>query len=236
MLRTLLSGTGNSRFPTPSQISFVIRPARAEGVRFELTVPFETPVFKTGAIDHSATPPYRVLYHVSLMCTALDVTMRSSLSTMIDDGTVLRWSAYEHEHLERSSDWYWALGIVTFSIAVTSVLFHDILFAILVLVAAVTLALLSRTPPELVQFELSERGLRINDKLHRYDEILGFWIDEHRGKTRLLVDTTKWLAPNLVLPIEHIEPGLIRAFLKERVEERFMKESPAHRILEIFGL
>ena len=29
----------------------------AEEVRFELTVPCETLVFKTSAIDHSATPP-----------------------------------------------------------------------------------------------------------------------------------------------------------------------------------
>ena len=29
----------------------------AEGVGFEPTVGFPTPVFKTGAIDHSATPP-----------------------------------------------------------------------------------------------------------------------------------------------------------------------------------
>ena len=29
----------------------------AEAVRFELTDPFGPPVFKTGAIDHSATPP-----------------------------------------------------------------------------------------------------------------------------------------------------------------------------------
>ena len=29
----------------------------AEAVRFELTDPFEPPVFKTGAIDHSATLP-----------------------------------------------------------------------------------------------------------------------------------------------------------------------------------
>ena len=29
----------------------------AEAVRFELTDPFESPVFKTGAIDHSATLP-----------------------------------------------------------------------------------------------------------------------------------------------------------------------------------
>ena len=31
--------------------------ALAEGVGFEPTVTFATPVFKTGAFDHSATPP-----------------------------------------------------------------------------------------------------------------------------------------------------------------------------------
>jgi hypothetical protein len=33
----------------------------AEGVRFELTRPFGLPVFKTGAINRSATPPERSL-------------------------------------------------------------------------------------------------------------------------------------------------------------------------------
>ena len=33
----------------------------AEAVRFELTDPFESPVFKTGAIDHSATLPWGVI-------------------------------------------------------------------------------------------------------------------------------------------------------------------------------
>jgi hypothetical protein len=35
----------------------VVRWKMAEGVRFELTRPFGLPVFKTGAINHSATPP-----------------------------------------------------------------------------------------------------------------------------------------------------------------------------------
>ena len=33
----------------------------AEGVRFELTRPFGLPVFKTGAINRSATPPERTV-------------------------------------------------------------------------------------------------------------------------------------------------------------------------------
>lgn len=156
---------------------------------------------------------------------------------MPDVKTVLRWSAYEHEHVEKSTDWYWALGIITVSVAITSILFRDFLFAVLVVLAAGTLALIARTPPRMANFEISERGIRIDDKLHRYNEVLAFWVEEdHHGKAQLLIDTTKWFSPNLILPIEHIDPAVIRTFLKERVPERFMKESPAHRIVEFFGL
>jgi hypothetical protein len=41
----------------------------AEEVRFELTVPFETPVFKTGAIDHSATLPSISLLQFAACCS-----------------------------------------------------------------------------------------------------------------------------------------------------------------------
>src|SRR6266513_4305938 len=42
-------------------ISLGAAPARkAEGVRFELTRPFGLPVFKTGAINRSATPPEKL--------------------------------------------------------------------------------------------------------------------------------------------------------------------------------
>lgn len=156
---------------------------------------------------------------------------------MADTSTVLRWSAYEHDHIERGSDWYWALGIVAVCIAIISILLHDTLFALVVLMAAFTLALLSRHPPELAHFELSEKGVRINEELHRYNEIISFWVeDEHDGKPLLLIDTVKFLSPNIVIPIEHIDPAVVRAFLKERIEEVRMKESFAHKIFEFLGL
>src|SRR3989338_9304849 len=139
---------------------------------------------------------------------------------MPDEHVVLRWSAYEHDHIERGSDWYWALGIATVSVAITSILLSDVLFAVLIVLAASTIALLARTPPELARFELSDRGIRVNDTLHRYDEIISFWVeDEHDDRPLLLVDTTKFLSPNLIIPIEHIDPSLVRAYLKKRSEE-----------------
>jgi hypothetical protein len=157
---------------------------------------------------------------------------------MPDKNIVLRWSAYEHEHIERDSDWYWALGIVAISIAVTSILFQDVLFGILIIVAATTIGLLARTPPDITQFEISDRGVRINGTLHRFREIISFWVeDEHpHHRPLLLVDTTKWLSPNLIIPIEHIDPALVRAYLQERVKEVHMKEPVAHKILEFLGL
>lgn len=156
---------------------------------------------------------------------------------MPGENTTLRWSAYEHEHIERGAEWYWALGIVALSIAVTSILFQDILFALLIIVAAGTMALMSRTAPDITNFEISDKGIRIDDVMHRFDEILAFWVeDDHQDRPLLLVDTTKFLSPNLVIPIEHIDPTLVRAYLKERVEEKHMHEPVAHKVLEFFGL
>jgi hypothetical protein len=153
------------------------------------------------------------------------------------DSLPLRWEAYEHEHIERGSDWFWALGIVAVCGAIISILFGNVIFAILIAVAASTIALTANKPPELVRFELSDRGIRIGNELHRYSEVIAFWVEEERTEGPvLLVDTKKWLSPNLFIPIEGIDPDLVRAYLQERATERYMKEPVAHKILEFFGL
>ena len=87
---------------------------------------------------------------------------------------VLRWSAYEHDHVPRGSDWFWALGIVALCVAVISILFHNVLFAILILLAATTIAMQARRVPDIVEFELSHRGIRVDETMHRYEEIVAF--------------------------------------------------------------
>jgi hypothetical protein len=44
--------------PSKTPLEWGVLFCLAEAVRFELTDPFESPVFKTGAIDHSATLPW----------------------------------------------------------------------------------------------------------------------------------------------------------------------------------
>src|SRR5439155_19885602 len=54
---TLRSGRNAFSSPTTRKSAIANRKLDAEGVRFELTRPFGLPVFKTGAINRSATPP-----------------------------------------------------------------------------------------------------------------------------------------------------------------------------------
>ena len=152
--------------------------------------------------------------------------------------TVLRWNAYEHEHVPRGKDWYWALGIVAVSAALTSILFHNVLFALLILIAAGILGMLANVPPDLVRFEISDRGIRIGDTMHRFEEIISFWVEEEGGHAHplLLIDTVKLMSPNLVIPLENIDPHVVRTYLREHAEEVPMKEPIAHKILEFFGL
>jgi|SRR3989338_10161892 len=149
----------------------------------------------------------------------------------------IRWSAYEHEHIERSVDWFWALGIVAVSAALISIIFSNVLFAILIILAAFTIGLLARTPPEIIEFEISHKGIRVGGTLHRYNEIISFWVeDEHDAPPMLLVDTTKFMSPNLIIPIENIDPHLVRSYLLPHAKEVHMKEPVSHKILEFFGI
>jgi hypothetical protein len=156
---------------------------------------------------------------------------------MEDHTVVLKWSGHEHEHVERGTDWFWALGIAATCAAITAILLSDILFALLIIIAALTIMLLARNAPDISTFEISTRGVRVDHALHRYDEIISFWVeDEHDATPLLLIDTTKFLSPNLIIPIHEIDPALVRAYLKEHAAEVPMREPLAHKILSYLGM
>lgn len=147
----------------------------------------------------------------------------------------LRWSAYEHEHIERGSDWFWALGIIAVSAALTSILFSNILFAILILMAALTIGIIAHHPPQLHEFEIGEKGIWVGPTLYPFENIISFWVEEEQGEPTLLVDTVAFMTPNLIIPLGDTDPKAVRNFLRDRIEEIPMQEPLAHKILEVFG-
>lgn len=154
---------------------------------------------------------------------------------MEHSSATLQWEADEHRHIEHGSDWYWALGVVAIATALIAVLLGDVLFAVLIIVAAITMSLIARKPPHRVVFEISKDGIKTGETIHSYQECLSFWVEENDHGTLLLVDTTKPLSPNLVIHVDGIEADNVRSALRPYIEETPMREPFSHRILEFFG-
>lgn len=153
----------------------------------------------------------------------------------MEDST-LSWRAREHEHIHRESDWYWALGIIAVCCALTSVIFSNILFALLIVIGAITLGLVARREIEEVQFVLNEKGLFVGEEFYSFKEMQGFWIEEGAEEARLLVDTPRWMAPDTIVPIHPEDVEAIRSFFQTAgVKEKEMYEPFAYRVLEFFG-
>ncbi len=147
----------------------------------------------------------------------------------------IRWQAPEYTHYEKSSDWYWALGIVALSGAVTALILKNILFALFIIIAAFTVALFASRKPQLVHFELQRRGIAIDETLYPFNTLESFWIheDEH-GHHMLILKSERFFMPHIVIPLtQNIE--MIHDTLSERLTEEEMQEPVSHKILEFFG-
>ena len=151
----------------------------------------------------------------------------------------LQWTASEHTHKSgtRSRDWYWALGLLTVSIAIAAILLGNSLFALLIVVAAVALGLSADQQPTEHTYTINTRGVSVDKILYPYKSLEAFWIDETRPKENVLIlDIQKPLTPHLIIRIpDSIDINDLQDYLLDYLPEDEMYESPAQRLAELFG-
>ena len=148
---------------------------------------------------------------------------------------MLHWEAPEFEYKEKSSDWYWILGIVAVVGALIAVLLDDVLFAIFIGVGAFVMSIFASKHPEMIQVELNHRGVLVNKRLYLHRSIDSFWVEDFReGREKLLITQRGTFALQVVLPIQNIDPDLVREFMIDYCEEEEQSETIAERILEYF--
>lgn len=136
--------------------------------------------------------------------------------------TLIAWEGKEYEHNPKSADWYWALGIIATAAIIATVLFGNILLALLILVAAGTIALQAAKHPRTHSFELTEQGLVIGNDLHSFERMLSFSVlEDIEGKFPpvLSIKTESVFSPHLVVPLEGVDADAVYAFFLEHVDE-----------------
>ena len=166
--------------------------------------------------------------------------MEPSIDT---SNAIITWQAYEHEPLSHEADWFWALGIITVASAATAVILGNFLFGLLLLIAGAVLGMLARREPQMSTFILNNKGLSVNGVRYPLKDLLGFCIKEYEASEEepepyalLLIDTPRFMTPDLVIPLKGVNPETVYLWLKaNEVPEAELNESLALKVLTFFG-
>jgi len=153
----------------------------------------------------------------------------------------LEWSALEYEERERNVDWFWALGIIVVASSVASIIYGNYFFAVLLVLSGALLGFFAVKKPDLVHYELNEKGLKIRDRLYPYKNIKSFWVradltGEMKIKPLLFIKSERLFMPIISAPIEDALASDIHSImLAKDVAEKEMREHLSEKIMEFLG-
>ncbi len=148
------------------------------------------------------------------------------------------WSAYEFDYKEKTSDWYWAVGIIVISIAAASAIYGNLLFALFILMAGLFVLMIAKREPRLIDYELTDKGFLINGQIREHSQFYAFWVTNYKyAPPKLLLQTNKLANPVLIIPIEtdYVDAETIRNFLLNYVPEQQIHEPLSIKFMEFLG-
>ena len=147
----------------------------------------------------------------------------------------ISWSMPEYEDKYRSPDWFWALGIVAVTIAITSIIYSNYFFAILILISAGLLGFFAVKEPDMIEYTLDKKGLRIKDHIYLFENIKSFYVQKEHKPT-LFIKTTRFYIPIISMPIEiNLTDKIKEKFLENKIKEEEMKEHVSEKIMDSLG-
>jgi len=135
---------------------------------------------------------------------------------------IFEWEGQEYDHNPKSADWYWALGIVAIAGAIAAALFGSYLIAVLVIIAAITIALHGAKHPPIHRFRVVEHGLVIGEELHPFEKMISFSVlEDIEGELPplLSIKNDSWFSPHLMIPLEGVEADHVYAYFLHHVDE-----------------
>src|SRR3989344_2146741 len=130
------------------------------------------------------------------------------------------WHVQTHEHRERSSDWYWALGLLALVGAGASIFFGNILLAIILVVGGGSIGYLAARGPREHAVKIDRRGISLDGTLYLYPTVQSFWVEEEVGDPMLFLTTSSILIPHVSVPLDSAAHARqVRSYLRNYLEE-----------------
>ena len=148
---------------------------------------------------------------------------------------LISWDAPEHLHTEKNNDWYWAVGIITITIAALAIILNNVIFAIFIIVAAFALVVHAAKKPRIIHIEINDRGIVIDKVLYPFLTLESFWIDAHEEIPKIILKSHKVFMPFITVHIEEVDREHVRDILLNYIAETEHIEPLSQKIMERFG-
>ena len=164
-----------------------------------------------------------------------------SIISVMNPNNKLEWTALEYEEKERGKDWFWALGIIVVASSVTSFIYGNYFFSLFLIISGILLTIFAIKKPDLVFYELNEKGLKIKNRLYPYENIKSFWIQvDFQGEAGLkpifFIHSERAFMPIISMPIdETIAQDIHSIMTSKNIPEVEMKEHASEKIMEALG-
>jgi hypothetical protein len=152
---------------------------------------------------------------------------------------LFEWHGKEYAAGEKSTDWYWALGIIAIGLIIVCILFANYLLALVILAAGVAISLQAAKRPRIHRFAITEQGISVDTHFYAFESMLHFSVLEYIDPTippALSIKTKHIFAPHLLIPIVGYDPIDVYNYVALHLPEGKHDESAIDRIIELIGL
>lgn len=147
------------------------------------------------------------------------------------------WNAPEFQYRYKDASWYLLSVAITVILVLLAIWQKNILFAIFVIIAELTIIHWAKRVPKILEFKISNRGVGIGKiKFYPYEELIGFHIrDNQDGAEELILATKSKINPFIKISIPNQDIPEMKELLKKFLNEVEYEESVIDVFIRMIG-
>ena len=128
--------------------------------------------------------------------------------TLDYDDAPVTWTAQEYIHQEKGAMWFTIFAVVTLVFLGVAIFLQQWSFAVLIVVIAAVIVVSSKRPPRELTYSLTDDGLMVDDKLHKFSSFKSFGIVRDGEEFSVML-----------IPTQRFQPGVTVYFPEEAGED-----------------
>ncbi len=146
------------------------------------------------------------------------------------------WRAAEYEHTHHDSWWFLKIGIAGLIFLAFAIWQKNFFFGVFIVIASAVILTHNKREPNVIDFRVSEKGVRIANQLYEYNEFQHFSVRKRPGKLDEIVFKRKIMFnPFLHIPADSRTIWDAREIIKRKIQEVEHDSSLLDVLLDLIG-